>query len=274
MARKLTIRRVGGLLPAICLMVLILLATVFIWLSTAGLPDCALRRIEAEAAKEGIHLKVGKIKLAPASGLAVRARKVELYATAEKQQKLASLERATAGISLTALLRGKLVLTMAEFRELNVDIPTDGAGALELRHATASARIRNGNYVRLTSASANLQGVPINVQGAFLLPEDFGSQDNSGESTPLDLPALLQPWQEVAGRIRRSLAAQEWTPDTRPSIELNLIDLRKTQLSALISIPRYDEEQFHFLAALIDIGYLHKFLLIYNLSLRTTDPDS
>ncbi len=171
MANKITIRRVGGLLPAVSLVVLVLLATLVIWLSTAGLPGSVLRYLEAEAAKQGIYLRVGSIKLSPASGLAVRARRVELYAAAGDAKPLATLKRATLGISASSLVRGQVQPTKAEFRDLNIALPTDGDAPLRIEGVTVSTVIRNGRYVRLTSASARLEGIPVNLRGAFMLPD-------------------------------------------------------------------------------------------------------
>ncbi len=284
MARKLTIRRVGGLLPATCLVVLVLLASVFIWLSTAGLPGCALRRIEAAAAAKGIHLTLGQLKLSPANGLALRARRVVLYATEDKQLELARLERATTGVSFIALLGGKLQFTMAEFRGLEGDLPTDEGPPLELREATASARLSKGTEVHLTSAHALLQGIPIDIRGGFRLPErrelkkkEGGSRATSAPATsaPLfNLLAEIRPWSDEAGYLRRILVAQEWTPEERPYIELRLEALNKTQMNASIRIPRYDEGQFHIRDAHIDVAYHNNTLLLNNIRFKTIEPDS
>ncbi len=274
MARKLTIRRVGGLLPAVSLVVLVLLASLITWLSTAGLPDKALRYIEQEAARQGIYLSVGQLKLSPSSGLAIRARNVRLCAAAGDTEPLAEFYRATVGISASELLfHGRLRLTMAEVRELNLYLPTDTGPPLALRHATASALIRQGRFVRLTSGNACLENIPIRMQGAFMLPEK-NEQNGSSPQLPLDLPALLEPYRTAAGCIQRAISSQNWSADERPSIELQLLDLRNTQMGARISIPRYDVEQFHFREGYLDIAYKHNTILINSIRFRTVDPDS
>ncbi len=277
MASRITIRRVGGLLPAISLVVLVLLASLITWLSTAGLPQSALRYLEAEAAKEGIYLRIGKLKLSPASGFAARARRVELFAAPGDAQPLATLERATLGISVSALLRGSLQPTKAEFRNLNISLPTDGETPLRVQDASATALILRGRHVRLTSASARVEGIPVTVRGAFSLPEGQESSAapaNAAASGPLDLQALLAPWKEKAGILQRSIAAQAWTPDEMPEIELRLIALRRTQLSARLNVPRYDEGQFHFRDAALDIAYQNNALLINKAQFRTIEPES
>ncbi len=275
MASRITIRRVGGILPAISLMVLVLLVSLVVWLSTAGLPQGVLRALEAEAAKEGIYLSIGKLKLSPASGLAVRARQVSLYAAAGDAAPLATLERATLGISASALLRGHIQPTKAEFRKLCLTIPTDGEAPLMVEDVAASAVIRNGNYVRLTSATARLAGIPVTLRGAFMLPEGTGATTGEkASSEPLNLAALLESWSREAGLVQRSIASQDWAPTEVPEIELRLMALRNTQLSVRANIPRYDEGEFHFRDATLDVAYQNNTILINKVYFRTVEPES
>ncbi len=257
------------------LVVLVLLASLITWLSTAGLPEGVLRRIEAEAAREGIYLRLGVVKLSPASGLALRARRVELYAAEGDAVPLATLERATLSISASALLRGRIQPTKAEFRNLDLALPTDTGSPLRLENATATATIRQGKYVRLTSAFARLAGIPVTLRGAFELPEATEEgQDSTARAEKLDIAALLQPLQHGAGLVQSSIAAQNWAADELPEIELQLLALRNTHLSARISIPRYDEEQFHFRDAALDIAWQNNSILINKAQFRTVEPES
>ncbi len=271
MADKITIRRVGGLLPAFCLVVLILLVGLVVWLSTAGLPGCALRQLEEAAAQEGIYLRLGKLKFFPASGLAMRAYDVEVYAAAGDNTPLATLERATLGISAGALLRGRVQPTIAKFRNLNAALPTDGDAPLRIEGATVTTSIRQGRNVRITSATAWLEGIPVTLRGGFTLPEQ---QETSPDSEPLDLVALLSPWKAEVGCLQRAIASQQWAPNELPRMELRLMAMRRTQLSARITIPRYDEGQFHFRDASLNVSYQNNTLLINKIHFRTVDPDS
>ncbi len=282
MANKITIRRVGGILPALSLVVLVLLATVITWLSTAGLPGAALRRIEAAAAKQGLYLHIDLLKLSPASGLAVRARGVTLFASQGDTQPLATVERMTLGISAGALLRGHLQPTMAEFWNLDAALPTDGEAPLRIENATFSSSIRQGRFVRLTAASARVEGIPVTVRGAFLLPEELLNLGTDTDTkvaaepppAPLNLAALLHPWQKQAGVVQRAIAAQQWTKKDCPSVELQLEALRNTQLSARITIPRYDEGQFHFRDAALDVACQNNAVIINKAQFRTVEPNS
>lgn len=78
MAGKLKIKRNGGCLPTLSLLVLLLLGGVLAWLSLAGLPGSVLRDIEQEAAAAGVPVKIGAVKLAPGSGLALKVENVSL----------------------------------------------------------------------------------------------------------------------------------------------------------------------------------------------------
>ncbi len=85
---------------------------------------------------------------------------------------------------------------------------------------------------------------------------------------------MLEPWKAEAGRVQRSIASQQWTVEEIPSIELRLMALRRTQLSARVSIPRYDEGQFHFRDAFMDVAYQNNTLLINKAQFRTVEPES
>ncbi len=278
MASKITIRRVGGLLPAMSLVVLILLVGLISWLSTAGLPAAALNYLEQQAARQGIYLKVSKLRLSPSSGLALRVRNVSLYAAEGDSQPLATLERATFGISASALLRGNIHPTKAEFRGLNISLPTDGGSPLRIEDATVATSIRGGRFVRLTSASARIEGIPVTLRGSFMLPE-FGADEKKSspapsERAPFDLAALIHSWQNGAGRLQRAIAAQKWSAAELPSIDLRLDFRRNLQLAARISIPRYDKEQFHFRDAFLDIAYQGNTVIINKAHFRTVAPES
>ncbi len=279
MARKIVIRRVGGLLPAVSLVVLMLLIAVVGWLSLAGLPASALRYVEQEAARHGIYLKIGKIKLSPSSGLALRARNIQLYAAQGDEAPLATMEQATFAISATALLRGKLQPTKAEVLGADVSIPTDTDASLILTDINISTTIRNGRMVQFTSASARLEGIPITLSGRVALPDTQEQQKENKaqpeeQATPLNLAALLHTWRHEAARIHRIIASQQWSPNELPSIELRLLATGRTHLGARINVPRLDRGQFHFRDATLDAAYVNQTILINKAYFSTIEPDS
>ncbi len=276
MARKITIRRVGGFLPAICLVALILLVSVFVWLSTAGLPQSVLRGIEAEAAKEGIYLHIGKLRLAPSAGLALRAHGVALYAAPGDSEPLARVHKATLGISVMALLQGDISPHMVQVYGAEATLPCSAPGeALRLADGNFSATIHGKELVRLTSASLKLAGIPLRLRGSFHLPQDEPPTEQSTEqSQPLDLAARLRAYQAEIDSIHRCITRQRWEPGSTPTIELGIEDARGLRLTAHADLPRFDYEQFHLRDAVLDLAYHQGSITINAMNFKTVEPDS
>ncbi len=276
MARKITIRRVGGFLPAISLVALILLASTFIWLSTAGLPGFVLRSIEAEAARDGIYLHIGKLRLSPSAGLALRAHDLRLYAAQGDAEPLARVGKATLGISVMALLQGSISPHMAQVHGAELTLPCSQAGeALRLTGGNFAATIHNNSLVRLTSASMELSGITLHLRGSYRFAEKKSSgEGKGGKSRPLDIAAELAPYQESIDDIHRIISRQEWTGGNAPHIDLNISNERGLQLAAQINAPRFDHRQFHVRGAQLDLAYQQNTIIINDLRFNTIEPDS
>ncbi len=272
MASKLIIRRAGGFLPALCLAGLVLLTAVFIWLSTAGLPGWVLRDIEAAASERGVHLRLQRLKLSPASGLALRARGVDLYARKDDAKPLAHIDRATVGIRFTSLLMGEFSPHMAEFRGLRVELPTSQGEPLTLSDGAASASISRSEVVRIENASCRLGGITLRLGGAFRLSDLLGEE--SGDDEPLDLPALIRPHQEKIDLAQRTLADQQWTRDEEPRVDLRVETVLSQQLACRASVPRFDEGQFHIRDAVLDVVWQQDALILNMGSFRTIEPEA
>ncbi len=276
MARKITIRRVGGFLPAICLVALILLVTALVWLSTAGLPQSVLRSIEADAAQEGIYLHIGKVRLAPSAGLALRAYDVSLYAAQGDSVPLAQVHKATAGFSVMDLLLGDINPRMVHVHGAALALPCSEEGkALQVTEGNFSITLHDNELMRITSASLKLEGIPIRLRGSYRFPKPKESaQRSSGKSRPLDLAAELRPYQEVIDDIERRIAQQGWTHETTPSIELSLENEHGLRLNAEVNAPHFNYEQFRVRGARLNLAYQQDSILINNLEFSTVDPNS
>ncbi len=264
------------MLPAISLVVLLLLAGSFVWLSTVGLPQWLLRDIEAAAAREGIHLHIGRIRLSPSSGLALRAHNVRLYAAQGDAQPLAHIHKATVGLGFMALLQGEVRPHMVQVHGAELSLPcTGGEKSLQLTDGTFAATIHNNEHVRLSSAALKLAGIPIRLRGSFPLPASSSNAPSTGtESPPLDLAAELRPYQETIDTIQRFIARQAWTPDNSPGIDLGIEDSHGLQLTVQALVPRFDHEQFHFRDAVLNAAYRQGSIIINTLHFTTIDPDA
>ncbi len=276
MARKITIRRVGGFLPAISLVVLILLVTAFIWLSTVGVPQSILRSIESNAAREGVYLRIGKVRLAPSAGLALRAYDVSLYAAQGDEAPLLHIHKATAGLNVMDLLLGDISPHMVQAYGLQLTLPCSEEGeALKLTEGNFGVTIHDKELLRITSASLRLEGIPIRLRGSYRLPKpQKSSARSSGKSRPLDLKLVLRRYQGTIDDIHRSITQQKWNKGTAPLVDLGLENEHGLQLTANASVPHFNYEQFHVRKAVLNMAYRQGIIIINTLKFSTIEPDS
>ncbi len=275
MARKITIRRVGGLLPAICLVVLVLLAGILTWLSTAGLPGFVLRSLEEKAAREGIYLHIDKLRLAPSAGLALRAHGVVLYAEPEDSAPIARIHKATVGFSLSSLFCGEFTPHMVDVYKAEAFLPCSEAGqTLRLTEGNFAATIHESGLLQITSAGLKIDGIPLRLHGSCHLPESGQEEAESGESEPISIREQLRPWQKHIDAVHSTIAAQEWNEENRPYAELSISDSHGLQLSARATMPQFDYQQFHVREAALDIVYQQNSIIINELRFDTIEPES
>ena len=261
MAGRLSIRRVGNILPTLSLVGLLLVIGILIWLCTAGLPGCALRYIEKEAAAAGINLSIDKIKLYPRSGLALKAEKIAILQEQPDAAPVAlQLKKTRISFSLARLLSG-------DYRPANIQIsggklvlplshtPGDELVLKELETYTTFFRNSNGFSANLTARLCNAE-LQVKLGSVRGLPEF--KQDQAEESSSPDLPAILAELRPTLREVKTQLETQEWTEEVHPAIAVSLYasDKWKAQLKA--SIPNYDIRNFRFrdaeLDAVIDEG--------------------
>lgn len=277
MAGRITIRRPGVLLPTICLVVLLFLCLAVVWLSTVGVPDALLRRLEAEAAREGVALKLDSLKLEPSRGFAFRAENVRLYATPEEQKPLAQLKSLSAGINVTRLLTGEFRLDTLHLKGGSILLPiTQPEGqVLQVENIELSARLRKDQTARLTSGSFLLQKIPVRIKGGVDLPSLLSSEKTkTSDEKPLSLPSLLEEYQEPINTLYQLITEQHWQEGERPSVMLNIHAGNPLQLGLEAVIPRYDKGQFHFRKSIVDVAYKDDTVIINSISFHTLQPEA
>ena len=105
MAGRITIRRVGSVLPTVCLLIFLIVSLTVVWLSTQGFPERVVRYVEEKAAEQGVYLKLEAVKLDPARGLAIRVDGAQLFAQAGDEHPLARARHVAAGVSAASRMR-------------------------------------------------------------------------------------------------------------------------------------------------------------------------
>lgn len=273
MRRKIAIRRVGALIPALCLVAVLFLCISIIWLSTAGFPGFVLRMIEQEAAKEGIALKLEDLKLEPTKGLSFSTRNAHLYTSAEAADPIATIPSLSVGINVTKLLTGTLKLDHIQLQEASIPLPvTDTPDEkLLIKDLSFSARISNRGRVRITSGKLNVQGIPITVGGDFSLPEGGESEK---EAEPVDLAALLEDYAEYIDTAYHYIREQQWKDGEIPHLDLQISTRDHFSLSLKANVPRCNIANYTLHDGTADLAYQENTVIINTLNFRFSEPHS
>ncbi len=279
MARKITIRRVGTIFPALCLVVIVMVCFTIAWLSIAGLPGFVLRKIEQEAAPYGLTLRLGKLKLAPTSGLAFKAINVQLSAPLGEETASIALRKLQVSFSIFELLQGNYLPDNIHLLGLNAVLPTDtpDGNPTMLNDADTHLNLYNrGQRLRITS-SAKLQGIGIRFSGAFQLPEsDWSSNDATEAENGLKTIRLdeylkpVQPWLRQANEL---IAQQGWQGDKCPRLDIR-VRYRNNKPTAEVKaeIPTFRHDGMHFQNASLATRYEDDTLSIDYLNFATKKP--
>ncbi len=281
MAGKLTIRRAGNFLPTMCLVGLLVVIGIIAWLCTAGLPGCALRYIEAEAAQAGLSLSIEKIRLSPRSGLAFKAEKVKLTLKQEDAAPVAlNIRKAQIAISLARILSGEFQPDNIHIArgKLTVPLSNTPGDSLELSNIDIyTSFLKNGRGINST-LSASLHNIGIKTK--ILLTNDLSNPDteqsqketlaDSLESATRQL-AEFRPYLQTA---KRQLDHQQWDADKHPELEFSIFLGKQQRAEVIANIPSYEVRQFHFRDASLKATAENNTLSIDHLQFKTTDPDT
>lgn len=282
MAGKLSIRRVGNYLPSMCLAGVLLVVAVITWLCTVGLPGCALRRIEAEAAKAGVQLSIGKIRLSPSSGMAAKAEDV-LVTLDQVDAAPATLRtrKAQIAFSISRLLTG-------EFRPLNVrivdgelNLPLSGQedDSLKLRGIDLyTVFLRNGKGIN-TAIQARLHNIQLETRLLLTDPEaalgEISSGEEAGSTSPVQSPAeQIAALRPQLREVKKQLDKQDWNEQSHPHIKLAIFQGKEWKVELDASVPSYELNQFHFRDAQLKGSVESQTISIDHLSFKTIDPDT
>lgn len=283
MARKITIRRVGTIFPALCLVVIVMVCFTIAWLSIAGLPGFVLRRIEQEAAPYGLTLRLGKLKLAPASGLALKALDVQLSAPLGEETASITLRKLQVSFSVFELLQGNYLPDNIHLLGMNAVLPTDspeGKPTL-LNDVDTNLNLYNRGRGLGVTTSANLQGIGIRFRGAFQLPESGVDTNDATEAQhsvatepqPIRLDKYLEPIQPWLIQANELIAQQGWKGEEFPRLDIQLRYRNKKPTAEIkAELPTFRHQGMHFRNASLSTRYEDDTLSIDHLNFATENP--
>lgn len=290
MKRKLIIRRVSSFVPTFLLIGLVLLAGLLGWLTLIGLPGCALRYLEEQAAAQGLHLHIGQIRLSPSAGLAVKARNLRLQASGNAPGTLAEIPELLASIRVSKLLQGQLVMSRVQIKGGKITLPANSQATasgqatdlLSLHNINANAIFRGSNDSLDAEADMALMGIPIVLHYSCLAtsPKTPGTNESQetapgkeGKIPPLD--EQLSTIQPYIDQIYRTITKQRWQQQDMPTLHLRIQQKNDdTEAALTATVPKFEAHGFHFREARILIQYEGHVLTISDARFTTVDPDS
>ena len=281
MAGKLTIRRVGHLLPTLCLVVLLFIVGVITWLSTVGLPGCMLRYIEREvSAAAGLPITIHNIKLAPRSGLAVKAEGVAL--SVEQPDAPAAtirIRKSQLTLNISRLLIGEFQLSGLHVLGLETVIPlSDTEGdSIHLNITKLYTEWPQRNRRIRAELNANLQGIDLQSKLTLADPEellngtDEDTVENEAQKAPGEYLAEFRPYLQ---QFKKQVNQQKWENVPPPNISITATHRGAWNAEIKAQIPSFVEGHFHFQDAQLAANYEKNTFTIHNLSFRTEKPDT
>lgn len=278
MAGKLTIRRVGNLLPTICLVGVLLVIVIFVWLSTAGLPGCALRYLETQAASHGFQLQVSRIKLAPSSGFAIKAQGITLqYEQPDAPAADLRIRKAQVEFSLTRLLNGSTIPLNLRINDGMLILPID----LDANHNIRLEDIET--YITFPGTGRGIHGtVTANIQGIDIKSKLFiadPSALNSAQPAPegesgAGLEEILVQARPYLLQLQQQIARQQWEDIAPPYLNFTIQHREQWSVETEGSLPRFDFGRFQFRDATLRADFKNNELILHHLSFKTVNPDT
>ena len=263
-------------MPTLCLLVFLMVGTLAVWLSTAGLPRFAITKIEEIVAAEGVPIKIGSVKFNIFRRAALIANDVRIYATPDDKAPIVKADSITATFAPLKLFIGEVEPKSISLSGGKIAIPvSDTAEPHELAATNIyiSASFQK-QYITLRTSDLKLQGIPIHVKGAFDIEELLKGDAAEEEQEKLVIPAIIKTCQSVVDRTYHLIEEQHWAPDEFPELHLNVTAGSAIKLRVQARAPKYDIDQFCFRDSEIDLDYEGDRVIINNLEFKTIEPDA
>lgn len=273
------IRRVGGLLPTLCLVGFVVCLGLLVWMTEIGLPDSMLRRVEQEAAKQGVELSVGSICLAPSSGLALQLEDVHVRIP---QEDAAPISLDTRKIRIIfgfgKLVNGNCIPESIHVPEGRLTFPLEQEGSghpLSLTDFNARAEcIEEDSLLRLF-LRGHLNGIELDTGVRLPMPNiTEETPDDTGAEGPSPL-AEMQEMRPILRSVRNHIERQQWSETEAPRVEVRANFTGDTpHIIAKAEVPRWEQAPFRFRDIKLDTVFRNNTLLINQGGFRTESPDA
>lgn len=274
MSKRLTIKRVGTLLPVFLLAGFLLIIFVIVWLSTVGLPRFLVEKIETAALEEGIPLKIDKVKLSFAHGTGLVAEGINVYVYEGDTSPVLTVDSASVHAETLPLFIGNVKLKAAQIKGGKISLPVSEGDGKETLNTTAiniAASIHD-NYVTLTESDCRLQGVPLHIKGGFSIPDITSGDLAAEEHEKLVIPAMIQGSQNIIDKVYQRIEEQHWSGDEFPEVYLTFNADEEFSMYIRATVPKYDIAQFSFRDAKLNLEYANEKVIVHHLNFHTVNP--
>ena len=279
MAGHLPIRRIGAILPTLCLVGVVVLTLLLLWLNKVGLPECALREIEALAAQNGVTLHVERIRLAPGAGPALRFDDVELSLPQENALPVrVQARKIKVEFSFGKLVSGHYLPESLAIPEASLIFPLEAntdATPLHLDELNARVTLSDDDTELRATLRGRLNNIDLTLSGRFPLPEMTGESEKEEEAAAAALPPIPADTLAQLRRMRDAIERQGWTENHMPQLELRVnLTEEKPVVICRANIPTWEQEPFHLRDIRIDADFRNNTLILNRGGFRTVEPDA
>ena len=277
MAGKLKIKRNGGCLPTLSLLALLLLGGALAWLSLVGLPGSVLRDIEREAAAAGVPVKIGAVKLAPGSGLALKVENVSLTVPQPGAPDAElTVRKLRVGFSLVDLLSGKYIPHSIYLRDTDMTVPLSEKEGHTLQALDMDAQgTYNAGEGKLDFKFQTLiQGVELELRAH--LPEKLltGGEETAEQEKPLDLGQSLAEVRPQLQEVHSQIALQHWKNPPFIRLAVDLMDPDSPRAMVQANAESYEAGEYHLRNLALDANYHDNEVVVNAARFHTVDPDT
>ncbi len=173
------------------------------WVNQVGLPEPWRAAIEAEAAKQGVHLKIGSLSYFPFRG--VTASDVLFFADEECERELSRIERLILNFDQTKLVRGEFMITKVQLSDARVSMPIDperpDSEMLEMKQVNALVSMPGNRRMEVHDASGVIAGIEVELNAQMMgyqqkrPPAADRSQDGQRRRMVASVIKEIKKWQ-------------------------------------------------------------------------------
>ena len=155
------------------------------WANHTGLPEPWRAAIEREAAKQGVHLKIGGLRYIVFRGIV--ATDVRIYSELEHLREFSRLERVVLGFDNTKLARGIIHLKKLQLNDARLVLAVDPkdleSETLDITDANGTVWMPGGRRLEIRDARGKIAGINVTLNARLIGYQQEGNKppDESNE---------------------------------------------------------------------------------------------